>query len=75
LPCFALWRTNLFKGLKTVVGSVGSSSAEFEEALQVLPRLPLEPFLGHILPLEEFKKAWECSLRRDHLKTLIEVLG
>ena len=60
---------------KTIVGSVGSSTVEFREALGLLGRLPLDPFLEHLLPLEEFREAWESCRRRDHLKTLIEVSG
>ena len=39
---------------KTVVGSVGSSGADFEEALATLPRLDTSPFLQSSFPLEDF---------------------
>jgi len=59
---------------KTIVGSVGSSAAEFREALGLLNRLPLDPFLEHLLPLEEFREAWEGCRQREHLKTLLSLV-
>ena len=58
---------------KAVVGSVGSTAADFEAALALLPRLPLAPFLRTRFPLSEFARAWEASKRGDVLKVLLDV--
>ena len=60
---------------KAVVGSVGSSSQEFEEAIRLLPELDLEPYLQCILPLDRFREGWENFRQRKHLKILLEVEG
>lgn len=60
---------------KTILGSVGSSSEDFVEAIKLLPKLSTEPFFECILPLEEYKTAWEKFRRRDHLKVLLKVSG
>ena len=56
---------------KTVVGSVGSTSHEYEEALALLPELDLEPLLQCILPLEEYRQGWDHFRQREHLKVLL----
>jgi threonine dehydrogenase-like Zn-dependent dehydrogenase/GT2 family glycosyltransferase len=58
---------------KTVIGSVGSTAKDFEEALILLPELNLPNHLKHTLPLDKFKKAWEDSRRGDVLKVIIDV--
>jgi len=58
---------------KTVVGSVGSSGADFEEALAVLPRLDTTPFLQCSYPLEEFASAWQAARSKAHVKVMLRV--
>jgi 2-desacetyl-2-hydroxyethyl bacteriochlorophyllide A dehydrogenase len=58
---------------KTIVGSVGSSAAEFEEALGLLPNLDLSLFTQRYFALEEFAAAWECFQRREVLKVQLAV--
>jgi 2-desacetyl-2-hydroxyethyl bacteriochlorophyllide A dehydrogenase len=58
---------------KTVVGSVGSSGADFEEALATLPRLDTSPLLRVAYPLEEFARAWSAARSRAHLKIMLHV--
>ena len=58
---------------KTVIGSVGSTAKDFEEALALLPDLNLPNHLKHTLPLNQFKKAWEDSRKGDVLKVIIDV--
>jgi D-arabinose 1-dehydrogenase-like Zn-dependent alcohol dehydrogenase len=58
---------------KTVVGSIGSSSQEFEEALRLLPQLNVDAYLQRILPLDQFRKGWEDVRQRAYLKVLLEV--
>ena len=57
---------------KTVVGSVGSSSAEFEEAIQLLPQIETGPFLRKVLPLEDVRAAWTLARKRTHLKVVLQ---
>lgn len=58
---------------KTVVGSVGSSSSEFQEALKILTELDLDHYLQCILPLEQYQEGWENFRQRKHLKVLLKV--
>ena len=58
---------------KTIIGSVGSSFDDFDAALEILPGIDTEPFLQNIIPLSDFKKAWESCERGEYLKTILEV--
>ncbi len=58
---------------RTVVGSVGSSGADFEEALATLPLLDTSPFLKAHYPLEEFERAWSAVRTRAHLKVMLKI--
>ena len=58
---------------KTVVGSVGSSGADFEEALATHPRLDISPLLQCVYPLEEFAHAWNAVRSRTHMKVMLRV--
>ncbi len=58
---------------KTVVGSVGSSGADFEEALATLPRLDTSPFLQSSFPLEDYARAWNAVRSRAHIKVMLRV--
>ena len=58
---------------KTVVGSVGSSGADFEEALATLAVLDTSPFLKASYPLEEFESAWSAVRSRAHIKVMLKV--
>jgi 2-desacetyl-2-hydroxyethyl bacteriochlorophyllide A dehydrogenase len=56
---------------KTIVGSVGSGAAEFEEAIALLPEIDTHAFTEKVLPLEAFEEAWELARQRAHLKVLL----
>lgn len=56
---------------KAVVGSVGSGAAHFEQALELLPRLDLDPYLRRVMPLDRFAEAWEIFRRHECLKVLL----
>jgi threonine dehydrogenase-like Zn-dependent dehydrogenase len=58
---------------KTVVGSVGSSAQDFEDAITLLPQLETSPFTEKILPLSEFMKAWELARTHKHLKLILKI--
>ena len=58
---------------KTVVGSVGSSSAEFEEAISILPKIETSAFLEKMFPLSDFAQAWEIVRAQTHLKVILQV--
>lgn len=57
---------------RAIVGSVGSSGADFEEALQILPLIDTTPFLQKSLPLHEFEKAWAMARSRSVLKVMLQ---
>lgn len=58
---------------KIIVGSVGSSGEDFEEAIRLLRELPLDPFLEDIVPLSGFADAWRCFRQGEDLKTLLQI--
>lgn len=57
---------------KTVVGSVGSACEDFKAAVELLPDLPLAPFLEKVMPLRAYDQAWNVFRRREYLKILLE---
>jgi 2-desacetyl-2-hydroxyethyl bacteriochlorophyllide A dehydrogenase len=57
---------------RKLVGSVGSTAADFECAIGLLPQLNVAPFLNHVLPLEEFADAWRAVTARECLKVLLK---
>jgi 2-desacetyl-2-hydroxyethyl bacteriochlorophyllide A dehydrogenase len=58
---------------KTVVGSVGSNGADFEEALATLPQLDTTAFLQASYPLEEYERAWTAVRSRAHIKVMLKI--
>lgn len=58
---------------KTIVGSVGSSAEEFEEALQVLPKIDTARFFEVLYPLDQYQAAWQAFRERRGLKVCLEV--
>lgn len=58
---------------KAVVGTVGSTGADFEEALRMLTRLDLGPFLTTSFGLDEYRQAWAAVRSRAHLKVMLRV--
>jgi 2-desacetyl-2-hydroxyethyl bacteriochlorophyllide A dehydrogenase len=58
---------------KNIIGSVGADGEDFEEALQLMPKLNTELLTKVVLPLGQFKKAWEMQDKGEHLKILLEV--
>ena len=58
---------------KSIVGSVGSSGADFEEALATLPLLNTSRFLDACYPLEEYQRAWNAVRSRAHLKVMLKI--
>jgi 2-desacetyl-2-hydroxyethyl bacteriochlorophyllide A dehydrogenase len=58
---------------KTVVGSVGSTARNFEEAVELLGRIETDVYLERILPLSFFREAWDLVRTQDYLKVLLEV--
>lgn len=57
---------------KTVIGSVGSTAEDFAAAIELLPRLRLEPYFHCPMALEDFEKAWEKSRSGEVLKVILE---
>lgn len=58
---------------KTVVGSVGSSARDFDDALTTLPRLHTAAFLESAFPLEDYEQAWATMRSGEHLKVMLKV--
>jgi 2-desacetyl-2-hydroxyethyl bacteriochlorophyllide A dehydrogenase len=57
---------------RSVIGTVGSCGADFDEALRTLPLLDTTPFLEVALPLSEFEKAWDLVRSRRVLKVMLQ---
>lgn len=60
---------------KAIVGSLGSGPAEYEEALRLLPHLPLDAFLQHVVPLDRYAAVWAGFRAHRDLKTMLRVHG
>ena len=58
---------------KTIIGSVGSSMADFDQALALLPQLDVSQLTEYTLPLEDFQAAWELARGGQRLKVLLRV--
>lgn len=58
---------------KTVIGSVGSTARDFDDALARLDSLDLAPYFGCALELKDFQAAWAKSKSGDVLKVFIDV--
>ena len=55
------------------MGSIGSGSQNFIEAIGLLSELDLSAFLTRVVPLEEFRLAWDETRERKHLKVLLKL--
>ena len=58
---------------KTIIGSVGTSGADFKEALATLPALDTSAFLKARYGLEDYEQAWKDVRSRAHLKVMLAV--
>ncbi len=58
---------------KTVVGSVGSSTKDFADAITLLPQPELTPFTEKILPFSDFQQAWNLARSKKYLKLILEI--
>ena len=56
---------------KTVIGSVGSTSEDFEAAIKLLPSLDLDAYFQCDMPLSDFEAAWKKSQSGDVLKVIL----
>jgi threonine dehydrogenase-like Zn-dependent dehydrogenase len=57
---------------KVIIGSVGADEEDFSHALKLLPKLNMTAFTEVVMPLEEFKKAWDLHRERKHIKILLQ---
>jgi 2-desacetyl-2-hydroxyethyl bacteriochlorophyllide A dehydrogenase len=58
---------------RTVIGSVGSSAADFEQAMATLPDINTAPFLTTWFPLGQFEKALGAARSKSTLKVMLRV--
>jgi len=56
---------------RTILGSVGSTGADFDDALATLAQIDTTPFLGASYALEEYEKAWSVVRSRSVLKVML----
>jgi len=57
---------------RSVIGSVGSSGADFDEALITLPRIDAAPFLENRYSLEHFDRALEAARSKACIKVMLK---
>jgi 2-desacetyl-2-hydroxyethyl bacteriochlorophyllide A dehydrogenase len=55
----------------TVIGSVGSTARDFDEAIQTIRHLDLRPFFNRVLPLADFETAWQDARSGKALKVVL----
>jgi threonine dehydrogenase-like Zn-dependent dehydrogenase len=58
---------------RSVIGSVGSSSADFDEAIATLARIDTSPFLQNRHSLENFERAFDAARSRTCLKVMMQL--
>jgi len=58
---------------KTIVGSVGSSSLDFKDAIQIISDIDTTPLTQSLFPLENYEAAWGSSRSGKALKCMLEV--
>lgn len=58
---------------KMLVGSVGSAARHFKMAIDLLPQIATSAFTDKVLPLSEFKTAWELAKSQQHLKVILKI--
>lgn len=58
---------------KVIIGSVGGEEEDFEQALQLLPKLDTAPFVQKVLALEEFSQAWKLQRDAQQLKIILKI--
>ena len=58
---------------KTVTGSVGSTKADFDAAIDLLPELDLDAYFQSPLPLREFERAWSIYRKAEAFKIILDV--
>lgn len=56
---------------KTVVGSVGSTAQDFKDALATLPLIDTSAFLQRVMPLSQFREAWNMARAGEFLKVVL----
>jgi threonine dehydrogenase-like Zn-dependent dehydrogenase len=57
---------------RSIIGSVGSSGKDFEDALAALPMIDTSAFLKASYKLEEFERAWTLVRSRTVLKVMLK---
>ncbi len=57
---------------KTIVGSVGSTAADFKAAIKLLPELNLDEHLKCKLPLDAFEEGWRLARHGEALKVILD---
>lgn len=58
---------------KVLVGSVGSTSADFDESLRLLGKIDTSALDVKAFPLEDYEAAWSETRARRHLKTVLQI--
>jgi len=58
---------------RAVVGSVGSSGRDFEDALAMLGTLDTTTFLEAFYPLEDYEHAWAAVRSKKYLKVMLKI--
>jgi len=54
------------------IRAIFTSPYSFPRALNLLPRLELEPLITHIIPLDEIKKVFETHKTGKSIKILVK---
>lgn len=57
---------------KSVIGSVGSTAKDFQDAIALLPDLNLGSYCDNVFPLADFQQVWDRFSKRELLKALLK---
>jgi threonine dehydrogenase-like Zn-dependent dehydrogenase len=58
---------------RSVIGSVGSTRRDFDDALATLPRIDTDPFLKAQYRLQDYEKALAAARSRTALKVMLAI--
>ena len=62
-------------GEKSMIWAGGARPAEFQQAAKLVTQLPMDTLTSVVVPLAEFREAWERFRGGDDLKILLGVAG
>ena len=58
---------------QAIIWSGGAGPGDFQEAIELLPELPMDSLTECVVPLAQFDDAWQQFRSGAHLKVLVQL--